>query len=300
MRNSGPAFADRRALIWAGAAVLTGCTLLIVMNAPARMPLMNAAAFLIGLAVLGIIQVSKRFGVAERQADWTLLCLALLLPLTALTGLQMDGVSRWLVVAGITVQPSLIVTPLLALAFAARQSVIRLAAVALGCAGLIMQPDPGGAAMLLLGLAAPLALRANCNTMTLVASVMSVGALIIAAARAVDLPPVPFVEQVLAQAANQGPLPGFLAVLAIAFMFLPARNGRRAAACAFAGIWAAAFAASLIGPYPTPVVGFGGSAVLGYVLSVGLLIATTANKPVATQGQKARDLEKDNTNLRFV
>ena len=40
---------------------------------------------------------------------------------------------------------------------------------------------------------------------------------------------------------------------------------------AFGACWAAVIAAAAIGNYPTPLVGYGGSAVLGYLLSVALL-----------------------------
>jgi hypothetical protein len=45
----------------------------------------------------------------------------------------------------------------------------------------------------------------------------------------------------------------------------------RAALLAFGGCWSAVLAAAALGNYPTPLVGYGGSAVLGYLLSVSLL-----------------------------
>ena len=300
MRKDRQAFPDKRALVWAAAAVLSGCALMILMGAPARMPLMNGAAFLIGLALLGIVHASKRLGAASRHADWALLCVAISIPATALAGPEMNGVSRWLVLGGITVQPALIVAPLLALAFSTRRSTVLLLAVAVASGGLAMQPDPGSAAMLLLGLAAPLALRGNRSAVGGLAVAFAAAAFAISAARPVALPPVPFVEQMLAKAAGQGPLPGLLAMLTIVFLFLPARSGRRPAAYAFAGIWAGALAASLTGAYPTPVLGFGGSAVLGYVLSIGLLVARGQAQPVAAKGREARDADEDSTHLRFA
>ena len=154
--------------------------------------------------------------------------------------------------------------------------------------------------MLFLGLSAPLALRSGRGAIAAIAAALAAAALAISIARTVALPPVPFVEQVLAQAAAQGPVPALLAALAIAFLFLPARTGSRPVAHAFAATWAAGLAASLLGPYPTPVVGFGGSAVLGYVLSVGLLIAIGDKKAMTAKSVKARDGDKDNANLRFA
>lgn len=300
MSTGDQAFANSRALVWAGAAVLCGCALLMVMGAPVRMPLMNAAAFLIGLALLGIVHGARRLGASALHADWVLICLALVLPVTAWAGAEMDGVSRWLVVAGITIQPSLVVAPLLAIAFAAGQSRMRLLAIALASAGLAMQPDPGGAAMLFLGLSAPLLIPANRRAFGMIAAGLSGATLALSVAKSVGLPPAPFVEEVIGQAALHGPLPALLAALAIGLLFMPVRTATRSLAFAFAATWAAGLGASLAGPYPTPVLGFGGSAVLGYVLGVGLLIATAANKPVAIERRKARDVDDDNTSLRFV
>lgn len=300
MHNDAHAFADRRALLWAAAAVLSGCALLVVMDAPARMPMMNGAAFLIGLALLGVLHAAKRLGADARQGDWAVICLALILPATALAGPEMNGVSRWLVLGGITIQPALIITPLLALAFCARRTLTLLLAVAVASVGLTMQPDPGAAAMLLFGLSAPLALRGNRSAIAAWAAIISAAALAISLARAVSLPPVAFVEQMLTDAVAQGPLPALLALLSVACLFLPARAGSRRTAYAFAGVWAGALGASLVGDYPTPVVGFGGSAVLGYVLSVGFLIAIAQKEFALSTRAKARGADEDNGSLRFA
>ena len=300
MHQDGHAFADKRALLWAGAAVLSGCALLLVMGAPARMPMMNGAAFLIGLALLGALLAAKRLGADARQGDWAMFCLALILPVTAVAGLEMNGVSRWLVIGGITIQPGLIIIPLLALTFSARRTLTLLLAVAVASVGVSMQPDPGAAAMLLLGLAAPLAVRSNRSATAALAVFISAAALAISLARAIYLPPVAFVEQVLADAVAQGPLPALLALLSIACLFLPARAASRRTAYVFAGVWAGALGASMLGPYPTPVAGFGGSAVLGYVLSVGLLIAIAEKQSVSSNRADARGADEDKGSLRFA
>jgi cell division protein FtsW (lipid II flippase) len=295
------AFANNRALIWAGAAVVFGCSLLVIMGAPARMPLMNGAAFLIGLALIGILVAAKRLGAGAPLADWSLLCLAVLMPLTAWAGAGLDGVSRWLIIGGITVQPGLIVTPVLAVAFWMRPSAIRLAAVGAASAGLAMQPDPGAAAMLLLGLAAPLLGRAARSRTAAAAVAVALTALIVSLMRAVPLPPVPYVEHMLADAVSGGPLAMLFLALTLVCLFVPAQaNGGGRAALGFTGVWAGALAASILGPYPTPVAGFGGSAVLGYVLSVGLLSAIAATESAARTPAKANTVGDDQAKLRFT
>ena len=39
----------------------------------------------------------------------------------------------------------------------------------------------------------------------------------------------------------------------------------------FGGVWCTALAAAALGNYPTPLVGYGGSAILGYCVSVAML-----------------------------
>ena len=79
------------------------------------MPMMNGAALLIGLAGRGGdlgLPPRRRFG--NDSAIIALLVASALIPLTALVGPQADGVARWLVVGGLTIQPALIVVPLIA------------------------------------------------------------------------------------------------------------------------------------------------------------------------------------------
>jgi hypothetical protein len=48
----------------------------------------------------------------------------------------------------------------------------------------------------------------------------------------------------------------------------------------FGAVWMAAVLAAALGNYPTPVVGYGGSAIVGYLLSLGLLPARRAGLAV--------------------
>jgi hypothetical protein len=142
--------------------------------------------------------------------------------------------------------------------------------------------------------AAPLALQAT----TLAASA---AALVWSLLHARELPPVPFVENVLADALAGGAVSASLCAAALAAFFLPAvaLRGNRAASLAFAGAWLGAFVMAALGPYPTPVVGFGGSAVLGYVLSLGVAAARPRSNsalPVTVPD----DRKSDDPGLRFA
>ena len=259
---------------WASAvaAVLLGCGLLLLLGAPARMPVMNGAALIVGVAAAQILRLGR--GVGPRLGDVALLAAALVLPATAIVGPQADGVARWLVVAGLTVQPGLILVPLIALGLASRPSSWRAGAVGVAALGTALQPDLGTAAMLVLGVAAAAAgTRAPAAVLALVLALAG-GA--VALARPVGLPPVPYVEGVLPATIAAGPLTALVALAGIAALFVPAWAGRSrgsgAVRATFVGVWLGGLAAAVLGPYPTPVIGFGGSAVLGYVLSVMLVV----------------------------
>src|SRR5687768_3454252 len=94
------------ALAAAAGAVGAGCLLLFLSGAPLRMPVMNFAALLIGLAALLALRAAAAFLPRPFHWDWVLLGASLLVPLTALIGAEADGVARWLIIAGLTTQPA--------------------------------------------------------------------------------------------------------------------------------------------------------------------------------------------------
>src|SRR4028118_1553853 len=73
---------DSYPLVAAAVAVITGCLLLAALGAPLRMPLMNLAALLIGLAVRAIIAIFRRAGLPSAAADAAFALLALAIPAT--------------------------------------------------------------------------------------------------------------------------------------------------------------------------------------------------------------------------
>lgn len=261
------------ALAGAALAVGAGCALLLALGAPSRMPIVNGVSLLIGLGGLTIIWALDRAGASVKTGSLALLVASLVIPLTALVGPSADGVARWLVIGGLTIQPAMIVVPLLVVGLALHPSLPRLAAVIIAAFGLTLQPDPGGAAMLMLGTVAPLVAQKARNTRLGIAAIISFIALAVAAGRNIALPPVPFVEHVIPDALTAGPLAILLLVAATILMFAPAWSRRtEAPQIAFAAVWFGALLAALVGYFPTPVIGFGGSGALGYLLSAGLMV----------------------------
>ena len=284
----------RFGLASASGAVIAGCLLLLAAGAPLRMPLINFAALLIGIAGLMILRGLSRLLPAGRHVDWLLVVASLAVPLTALVGAGTDGVVRWVVVGGLTLQPAMMIVPPLAVSFALRPSLVRAAAVAVAAVGTALQPDPAAAAMLASACALAL-FQSPSRGAGALAALSSAVAFAVALATAPVLPPTPFVEGVLPAALASGAATGVLALAGVLLLFMPAlpfrRSQIRREQLAFIGLWLACFGAALTGHYPTPVIGFGGSAVVGYILSVGLL--SRPSRSAAATARRSTDASRD-------
>jgi hypothetical protein len=260
-------------LICGAGAVGLGMAYMAAAGAPSRYPLMNLAALVLGASVwlaLGRVAGSRLAG-----AGPALLALAVALALTAWFGVAVDGASRWASVGPLTVQISLVVVPVMLVLYARRPDPIGTAAMILAAASLAAQPDRAMAGVLLAGLlAAAVASRSR-------------GPMAAAAAAALafcwtllmpeTIPATPYVDGVLFTAFEVHPLAGLAVVAGAIVLVIPAVAGmvggtsERGAVLAFGACWLAVLVAAVLGNYPTPVVGYGGSAVLGYLLSVTLL-----------------------------
>ncbi|HEX8262840.1 MAG TPA: hypothetical protein VF547_08200, partial [Allosphingosinicella sp.] len=195
--------------------------------------------------------------------------------LTAMFGVVADGASRWVSVGPISVQVSLIVLPAMIVLYARRPDPVGTAGMAVAALALAIQPDRAMAGVLLAGLLALLATRpGRLPALACAAAALGFGWTLLAPDR---LPSSAFVDGVLFSAFDVHPVAGLAVVLGAASLLVPAAiglargAGDRAALLAFGGCWSAVIAAAALGNYPTPLVGYGGSAVLGYLLSAALL-----------------------------
>jgi hypothetical protein len=93
-------------------------------------------------------------------------------------------------------------------------------------------------------------------------------------ARADALPAVPYVDGILLGSFGVHPAAGVAVVGGAMLLLAPALAGivrdpaRRAVHASFGAAWLAVIGAAALGNYPTPLVGYGGSAILGYALSL--------------------------------
>ncbi len=252
------------------AATLLGLSYLAAAGAPVRYIGVNLAALALGLVALGGLDRAGPAGRRWRGGAVAAAGAALLA--TALFGTAADGAARWIWIGPLSVQPSLVLVPLMLVSFARHRDPAAAAGLALAALALALQPDRAMAGALALGLAALATSRRD--SLTLAALLAAAAAFAVALVRPDALPAVPFVDRIVYTAFEVHPLAGAAILLGLALLVAPALAGGPAGAAddgarrAFAALWTAIVAAAALGNYPTPVVGYGGSAILGYLLSL--------------------------------
>jgi hypothetical protein len=282
---------------------------LLAAGAPRRYAMINIAALAIGVAFATIARriARQRLPIGSdapagattgamtgttTQATTTgvtpgaiTLSVGLTLLAIAIFGTPVSGASRWMRVAGLSLQPSLIFLPMAMVSFARNRNVVASIGLAISGVALGLQPDRAMAGTLLAGLVALWCVRRE----GLVAlPIVTAAAGFAATLWSADVvPPAPFVEQVFQSSFAFHPLTGLAVTAGLALLLLPAAVGlldagqrreadrhsrhdvRRDAYLVFAVTWLAIIVAALVGDYPTPLVGYGSSTILGYFLSVG-------------------------------
>ncbi|MGV2495758.1 hypothetical protein [Pelagerythrobacter aerophilus] len=253
------------------AAVGASLLLFHVGGAPSTYSLVNAAT--LGLALI-IMVASRRLHLGARGAAWVVGLGLSGICVTLVSGVDVEGVRRWIPLGPVRLHAAMLLLPAVLAALPCLPDRWRLACVALAAAIFVWQPDPAAALALAFGcLLAEWRNRRSAVAMILVAT--SVAGVIAAAARAVPLAPVPFVEAVLAQGFMLHAALGTALAAALLFaIFAPLfGNADRANAAAISGGWLGFSIASVAGPYPTPLAGYGAAAILGYGLAIAVLRA---------------------------
>lgn len=276
-RKGEPAMGDGITFGTRGAAVLCGVgatglglAYMAAGGAPEHHLMINAGALAFGLVALGILALADQRW--HLQAGPTNVLLGLALLAVSLWGVSVGGVTRWVALGPLIIQPAMMFVPLMAVLFARSRDTLSLTGITLAALALALQPDRGMAGALAAGLTVLALLRPDRQTLA-GAGVALVG-FAAAMSQADPSPAMPFVDQILYSAFGIHPLAGAAVVLGSALLVLPALAARRvsdpaqSAAIAFGVVWAALILAAALGNYPTPLVGYGGSAIVGYLLSV--------------------------------
>lgn len=268
----GAAMRRPRALgiLCAGGAVALGLAYMAIAGAPARHLLVNIGALAIGLAALALLGRAK-----ASRPPWTGAAIAVMaagLLATALFGDEADGAARWVKLGGFALQPSLILLPAMLVAFSRTRNAVATLGIVAAVAAMALQPDRAMAAMLAFGLSVLAIMRPGRHF--LAASVVGVAGLAATLVRADTLPATPYVDRIFYTSFDVHPLAGMAVLGGSALLLMPAIVGwvhdpaHRPVYAMFGTAWFVAMMAAALGNYPTPIVGYGGSAIIGYALSL--------------------------------
>ena len=250
----------------------------------------NAAALAIGLLAIGILAMAK--GAGEVAKGMIAVALAAALLLTSLLGVSAGGVTRWLSAGGLLLQPSLLLLPLLALRFAQSRDTLSTLAILIAAAALALQPDRAMAGALAAGITMLAVLRLERNT--LLASAAALAGLAVTLVRPDPSSAMPWVDQIFFSSFAVHPLAGIAVLGGAALMLVPALVGyrrdpaNRALYAVFGMVWLAVIAAAALGNYPTPLVGYSGSAIVGYMISLIGLPRLASAVQIGEDGAAAR------------
>lgn len=271
--------------------VALGLGYMAAAGAPTRYLAINLGALVGALALLGLF--GRRLLSGRGWAEGVIALMAGVLLATALAGDKAGGASRWVHLGAMAVQPSLILLPLMLVAFARRPGVLAMPGLWIAAVAMALQPDRAMAGVLALSLAVLAIIRPDRRIIATLA--VSLVAFAVTLARADNPSPAPFVDQVLSASFEFHVVAGLEVAAGAALLLAPALAGwrrdpdSRAAYAVFGAAWLATILAAALGRYPTPVVGFGGSAILGYVLSVLALPAAGARSGAAAQAVPVMD-----------
>ncbi len=254
-------------------AVGLGLAYLAAAGAPTQYLAVNAGTLIVGLLATSAWRRWARPTVT--MAGLAALAIGLALLATALSGHSLDGMTRWVRLGPLTLQPSLILTPLLAVLFSRDRSLLATTGVIAAAAALALQPDRATAGALTAGMAA-LALTKPDPRALLAVSAATI-AFAVALVRPDTLPAQPFVERVLFTAFETHLAAGIAVWIGVKWLLIPAIAGRvldrenTPTYAVFGAVWLGLIVASVLGNYPTPMVGYGASSILGYVLGLAAL-----------------------------
>jgi cell division protein FtsW (lipid II flippase) len=255
-------------------AVLLGLAYMIMAGAPPRYLAINAVALVIGLALAAVL---GRAGAAGRP--WTSAAIATMagaLLATALLGDKVEGATRWVQLGAMSVQPSLILLPWMLVIFSQTRDALATIGIITVVGAMALQPDRAMAGMLALELGVLTIIYADRHVIA--AFVTSIVGLAVTLVRADTLPAVRYVDQIVYSSFEIHTVVGIAVLGGLALLLVPAIAGwgRDPTYAAFGAVWFAAIVAAALGNYPTPVVGYGGSAIIGYMLSLLALPKLTA------------------------
>lgn len=180
-----------------------------------------------------------------------------------------DSVHRWIALGPLQLHAGMLVLPALLIVAARSRELPRTLLLVGSAVVLAAQPDRGTAVAFALGCAAIIGKPRKLADYVIGAS--AAAAVIVTWIRPDHLQPVIYVEYVLAAARQAGGIWLAVFTLALAGAVVGPLYSRTRYSPILTCFWTGLVLASLLGPYPTPFIGYGASPILGYGLALALL-----------------------------
>ena len=280
--------ADKRlpALLALAVPVLVGAAWMALAGAPSHYPLVNLGALLL-IAPWLFLAVAPHTRTSRVLVVVVMIAIMMAAIIVGPKAVSITGhpVYRWFPLGPLALNTGALAVPLLALV-AARNAGMASPVILAGTAIALLQPD--AATGLALTFAAIGIHHVTRDWRVGVAAIIAFVASLVMAMRG-ELPPQPFVEQVLIDSARQSVALAVALALALVASFcliLFATRFEKVVRFALAGALLGFAMMALMSSYPAPLIGYGPSAILGLGLALGVAGARNA------QGQAMQDDQK--------
>ena len=233
------------------------------------------------------LRVARRPTWRSRPWAWAIVgSVAVLLLISSLLHPGVEGVRRWVSLGPLQLHAAFVALPVLIIVLGGivRRDVFRSATWILLCAlstaagVLVLQPDASQANAFAVAVAVVLFRRTPAYRSDWVAAGIVIGCAVLALSRPDPLDAVPHVEGIVSLAASAGAAWLISAVLALVLLPIPfiadaaRRRERGRESLALAAYFGIVCIASLLQPYPVPLLGYGLSPILGYFAALAWII----------------------------
>jgi cell division protein FtsW (lipid II flippase) len=251
--------------------LLAGLVFMALAGAPTAYLITNAAA--------AFFVATTYWRAPQIKLQSSLLVVTIIVPVFLVgtfAGPAVEDVHRWIALGPIKLHAAMLVLPLFATQMYRQDKRIIAVAVTVLAIVVALQPDCASASALFL---ASFCWYCFVQGRWQLATLFISGAALVSTMLTADtLPPVRFVEDVIGEAAlfHSGIAALLVATILVAIAGPPyvvwrSRIGQKAPFTAWSACLAGYFLASLVGPYPVPLLGYGVSSILGFGLALALL-----------------------------
>ena len=248
---------------------------MVLADAPMLYLATNAGAAVFACLMLALGSQSRD----PRRAFPAVAAISVAVLAASLFGPGVNNVHRWIALGPVRLHAASLVLPMLLVISPWLDRRAAFAAIAVAAVLVALQPDKASAAALC---ASSLVLLAfDRDRWSLFGFLTTAAALGISTSIPVSIPPVAFVEHVIGDASAIHPLLSSLMTISILIAVLAARAVSGAwtkSGAAWSACLVAYFLVSIAFPYPTPLLGYGISSILGFGLALALLVSLGEQK----------------------